>query len=400
MSIDLSWGASRRRAVVVGVIALAALLAACGSDSSSPSGSGAGAPIVFSPEGNNLWAYQTTPPFVSQKVNAANHTFDGSPGNPTGWDINGQICTFRRGRTRYLISGEDTHQPDPPAGWGIFELSGDAVGELALTRRVARLVPTYQDTPDAPDNYGCGVLSDGRIVTTDIGNEAGGPANGQLIIWFPPFTGEQVSYCKLDLHLATGQGIYVDQHDNLYLNSPRTAAESNATAAGIFKYSPPYPTAADARGGCGRIDNLGSPLADAIHKERVMAAPDHGIATPSGIAGAKNGHFFVAGVLSGVINEYDGAWQFVRTVLHPPAGDRLTMTETYSTGTPLGIGVDDDGALYYADVGIVIRRTGPGPGDHTGSLRRITFGADGTPNPPETIADNLQFPDGLGIWTP
>ncbi len=53
-------------------------------------------------------------------------------------------------------------------------------------------MPTYQQTPDAPDNYGCGVLSDGRIVTTDIGNEAGGAANGQLIIWFPPFDSDEV----------------------------------------------------------------------------------------------------------------------------------------------------------------------------------------------------------------
>jgi hypothetical protein len=241
------------------------------------------------------------------------------------------------------------------------------------------------------------VLSDGRIVTTDIGNEAGGAANGQLEIWFPPFTGETVSFCKLDLHLATGQGIYVDAHDNLYLNSPRTAVEPDATAAGIFKYSPPYPTSADARGGCGQIDNLGSPLADAIHKQRVLAAPDHGLATPSGITGAKNGHFFVASVLSGLINEYDANWQYVQTVLHPPAGDRISTTQTYSTGTPLGLAVGDDGTLYYADIGIIIERTGPGPGDHLGTLRRITF-SNGLPNPPETIADNLQFPDGLGLW--
>ena len=399
MSIDsLRIASHRRLAVAVCVTALSTLLAACGSDSSS-SGSTASAPVVFSPEGNNLWAYETTPPFASQKVNAANHTFDGTPGNPTGWDINGQICTFRRGGKQYLVSGEDTHQPDPPAGWGIFEVSGDTVGDLALKQRVARLVPTYQDSRDGPDNYGCGVLSDGRIVTTDIGNEAGGAANGQLEIWFPPFTGEQVSFCKLDLHLATGQGIYVDRDDNLYLNSPRTASEPDATAAGIFKYSPPYPTSTDTRGGCGQIDNLGSPLADAIHKQRVLAAPDHGLATPSGIAGGRNGHFFVASVISGLINEYDADWQYVQTVLRPPAGDRLSMSQTYSTGTPLGLAVGDDGTLYYADIGIIIQPTGPGPGDHLGTLRRITF-TNGLPNPPETIADNLQFPDGLGLWRP
>ena len=398
MSIDSLRRVSRRRlAVAVALAGLSAVIG-CGSDSSN-GGSSASEPIVFSPEGNNLWAYETTPPFVSQKVNAAHHTFDGSPGNPDGWDINGQICTFKKGGKRYLISGEDTNQPNPPAGWGIFEVSGDAVGDFVLEQRVARLVPTYQETADGPDNYGCGVLADGRIVTTDIGNEAGGAANGQLIVWFPPFDSEEVSFCKLDLHLATGQGVYVDAHDNIYLNSPRTAVEPGATAAGIFKYSPPYPTSADARGGCGQIDNLGSPLADEIHKVKVLSAPDHGAATPSGIAGAKNGHFFVASVISGIINEYDANWQYVQTVLKPPAGDRITTTSTYSTGTPLGITVDDDGTLYYADIGIVIRPGGPGPGNHTGSLRRITF-TNGVPNPPETLADNLQFPDGLGIWLP
>ncbi len=388
-----------KQSIRVCLVVLSALVAACG-DSSSSSSSAGNDDVVFSPEGNNLWAYETTPPFVSQKVNAANHTFDGTPGNPDAWDINGEICHFTKGGKRYLVSGEDTHQPDPPAGWGIFELTGDGVGDFALKTRVARLVPTYQDTPDGPDNYGCAVLSDGRILTTDIGNNAGGAANGQLILWFPPFTGEEISFCKLDLHLATGQGIYVDKHDNLYLNSPRTAVEPDATSAGIFKYSPPYPTSADARGGCGRIDNLGSPLADAIHKERVLAAPDHGLATPSGITGGRNGHFYVASVLSGLINEYDKDWQYVQTVLRPPAGDRISMTKTYTTGTPLGVTVGDDGTLYYADIGIIIRPTGPGPGDHLGSLRRITFNDDGTPNPPETIADNLQFPDGLGVWKP
>lgn len=390
--------AHRRIAVGICIAALAALTA-CGSDSSGGGGTSA-APIVFNPEGNNLWAYETAPPFVSQKVNAAYHTFDGTPGNPAGWDINGQICTFRHGGKQYLVSGEDTFQPEPPAGWGIFEMTGDTVGELALSRRVARLVPTYQATVDDPDNYGCGVLSDGRIVTTDIGNQAGGPANGQLMMWYPPYDSDTVSFCKLDLRIATGQGIYVDKDDNLYLNSPRTATEPDATSAGIFKYSPPYPTSADARGGCGRIDNLGSPLADTIHKERVLSAPDHGIATPSGITGNRAGHFFVAGVLSGTINEYDANWQFVQTVLRPAAGDRISTTKTYLTGTPLGVTVDDDGTLYYADIGIIIRPSGPGPGNHNGSLRRITFNDDGTPNPPETIAADLQFPDGVGVWHP
>jgi hypothetical protein len=41
----------------------------------------------------------------------------------------------------------------------------------------------------------------------------------------------------------------------------------------------------------------------------------------------------------------------------------------------------------------------PGPGTRTGSVNRITF-TNGKPNPPELMADGLQFPDGLGIWQP
>lgn len=375
------------------LVSLSAFIMACGGSS----GGGATPQTLFSPEGNNLWAYETTPPFTAQKVNAANHTFDGSPSNPNGWDINGEVCSFSSGGKDYLIAGEDTHQPNPLPGWGIFELTGTRVGDFAVNR-VGRLVPTYQPSPDGPDNYGCGVLSNGRILTTDIGNEATGAANGQLEIWFPPFTSDQVSFCKLDLHLATGQGIYVDKDDTVYLNSPRPAAEPDATSAGVFKYTGPFPTSADAAGGCGQIDNLGSPLADAIHKERVLAAGDNGLATPSGITRGPNGHFFVASVITGVINEYDADWQYLQTVLQPPEGEQLGA-QSFSTGTPLGVTVGPDGTLYYADIGIVVDASGIGPGQKTGSVRRITFTA-GKPNPPETIAAQLQFPDGLGLWSP
>src|SRR5262249_53356147 len=157
------------------------------------------------------------------------------------WDINGQICSFSKDGKSYLITGEDTHQPDPPAGWGIFELTGSAVGQFAVNR-VARLVPTYQPTPDGPGNYGCGVLPDRPVVTPGIGNEVAGAADGQLVMWYGPFVGEPIPFCKLDLHLATGQGIYVDEDDNLYLNSPRPSSEPDATASGIFKYTGPFPT--------------------------------------------------------------------------------------------------------------------------------------------------------------
>ena len=315
------------------IVALVALMGACSSSSkdsaesadtatSTTVAAAAAGTVLFSAEGNNLWAYDTAPPFKRQRVNTANHSVGDAPSDPNGWDINGELCAFSMNGKRYLVTGEDTGQPNPPAGWGVFEVSGANVGDLAL-ERVARLVPTYQPTPDDPDNYGCGVLSDGRIVTTDIGNEASDAANGQLSIWFPPYDSDTVAYCKLDLHLATGQGIYVDDDDSLYLNSPRPSPDPDATSGGVFRYTGPYPTGPDAAGGCGRTDNLGSPLADKVTKERVLSTGDHGLASPSGIASGPNGHFFVPSVINGVINEYDGDWKFVQTVVPPPMGVSL-----------------------------------------------------------------------------
>src|SRR5829696_4264305 len=113
----------RRTAGLVLVSAVLAL-AACSSDdggrssrtdrgdASSTTAGPATEPVLFSPEGNNLWAYGTAPAesdpprFRQQLVNRNNDE------DPTGWDINGQVCTLADGR---IITGEDTHQPEPPA---------------------------------------------------------------------------------------------------------------------------------------------------------------------------------------------------------------------------------------------------------------------------------------------
>ncbi|MET0739451.1 MAG: hypothetical protein ABW035_14335, partial [Acidimicrobiales bacterium] len=42
---------------------------------------------------------------------------------------------------------------------------------------------------------------------------------------------------------------------------------------------------------------------------------------------------------------------------------------------------------------------GFGPGEGTGHVRRILF-VDGEPQPPETVASDLAFPDGIGIYVP
>ena len=58
-----------------------------------------------------------------------------------------------------------------------------------------------------------------------------------------------------------------------------------------------------------------------------------------------------------------------------------------------------DAPIRVADIGIVVGQDGVGPGDKTGSLRRIPF-VDGAPQAPQMMATPLDFPDGIGVWQP
>jgi hypothetical protein len=337
--------------------------------------------VVLSTEGNNLNAYEPDPPFRKQTVIRT------AADDPEGLDINGQVCVLPDG-SGLFVAGEDTGQPERTPGWGIFELDGVAVGDLEA-REVARLVPTYQT--DGPENYGCGVLSDGRIVTTDIGNQVTGPPTGQLIVWFPPFDSEEVPYCKIDVTLPTPGGIQVVD-DVVYL------ALARAPGNGIVRYEGPFPTGPDAAGGCGRVDGIGAPLADEAHRGQFIAADEH-VATPNAVVGAPTGGFYVSSAFTGVLAEYDEAGRFVRTLVAPPAGEQLGA-EPYSTGAPFGMGVDPTtGSIYWADLAIGITDN-IGPIDGAGTVRRITFDANGDPRPAETVDDGLDFPDGIGIYAP
>ena len=393
---------------IVGVLVVAACSSGedaaedSGASSTSTSASEAGptAPIVLNGQGNNLLAYATDGTGDSQVL------FTNKEDDPEdGRDLNAQICFFPDD-PRQFIAGEDTNQPEPLQGWGIFQLDGDAVGDLAATQ-VGKLTPTYQGSGDNAENYGCGFLSDGRVLTSDVGNQSNGEGDGQLIVWFPPFTGggyvdgadnagfDDVAFCKIDVGIATAGGLYVDDEDNVYLGSARPPT------GGVLRYAGDWPTGPDVDGGCGRTDATGAPLVDqgAVTREVFIASGEHDLLSPHSVAPAPDGGFYVSSVITGIINQYDADGVFVRTVLQPPAGEEVG-TEPISTGTPLGIGVDAAGTLYYADIGIVADpESGFGPGDNTGSVRRITF-VDGEPQPPETLDEGLAFPDGIGIFQP
>lgn len=358
----------------------------------------AGQPIVFSGQGNNLVAYESTAPFESQVVitNAADDP-------ETGRDINAQICFWDDPDLgRLFVAGEDTGQPDPPAGWGIFRLDGSEIGELAATQ-IGKLTPTYQPGED-PENLGCGLLSDGRMVTTDIGNQAGGDATGQLIVWFPPFDSYEVPYCKIDTAIGTAQSILVDDEDNVYVASSLGRGEDNP--AGVYRYSGGFPTGPTPEEGCDGQDGTGAPLVTTgVTKELFIPAdPETGLAFTAGLAWAPDGGFYVSSVATGTINEYDSEGAFVRTILQPAEGEQLDA-DSYPTGTPLGMATAPDGTLFIADIGVVNTvvddgSTYIGPGDGNGRVLALAFEDSGTPEAPVTMDEGLDYPDNIGIFIP
>lgn len=144
-----------------------------------------------------------------------------------GRDINAEICAmptelaYVPDNQTWFIAGEDTEQNADPGvikqGWGIFRLQERGNGDLSATQ-VGKLTPdSYVTESDNPENYGCGVLPDGRLVTSDVGDQLPqDPATGQLIVWFPGaehFLGAdaggdfaRVPHCKIDVGLGTAGG--------------------------------------------------------------------------------------------------------------------------------------------------------------------------------------------------
>ena len=143
-----------------------------------------------------------------------------------------------------------------------------------------------------------------------------------------------------------------------------TSPSARPPTSGVWKYSGPFPTSADARWRLrARPTAPGHRSPRSVRKELFIAVGEHGLVSPNAIVAAPGtGSWYVSSVFTGVINEYDGTGAYVRTVLEPPTGEG-PGPEPISTGSPLGLGVAPDGTLYFADIGLVVSDAGIGPGD-------------------------------------
>ncbi len=337
--------------------------------------------LLYSTEGNRLRRYDT------DTIGTARLTEDvlvaSARDIETGRDVNGEICFLPDGSGRFLL-GEDTDQPSPPAGWGVFDADGTQVGKLTATYNV-----------DGAEPFGCEFASNGTLFTSEVGTQGFGADDGQLIMWFPPFDGfpgpdgrypatdePSTNFCKLATDLSTAGGVAIDADGNVYV--------AQSAGLSIERFAPPFPTAADSAGGCGQTDATGAPLADKVQRS-TFAQPAEGMSTFSGLAIAPNGNLYAASVLSGHIAEYDLDGNLVRLLLDP-----ATDLPPIATGHPQGLAVGADGTVYYSDLDLVgeLPDIGTGP---DGRVWRIRFDADGNPHDPEVVRDGLRFPDGLAI---
>ena len=367
------------------ITAMHAALGGCGDDDSHVSGEPEPS-LLYVAEGNRLRRFDIdtikNPPLLDDIL------IERASLDPDGRDINGQICLVPDGSGRF-IAGEDTGQPHPPAGWGVFERDGTQVGKLTATYFVA-----------GPEPHGCAFDPDGNLFTTEVGEQGFGTPSGQLILWYPPFDQfpgppdeypntdeESTNFCKIATDIGTAGAVAVDSQGRVYVAS--------SSWFSIYRFSPPFPKGPDAARGCGSADALGSPMADVVNRETFVSTFDFdswlGLATFSGLAFAPNGNLYASSVLTGQIFEFDTDGNLVRMILDPP-----DSTLPIATGAPQDLAVGRDGTVYYADLNLVGRLPDVGPGPN-GKVWQLRFDESGDPLAPEIIKEELAFPDGVGV---
>ncbi len=370
--------------------------------------------LVFSGEGNRLNVYDAE---SGEKQTVIPSVQD----DPTvGRDINAQICFTEIDGTTYFIAGEDSGQNDPRGrpGWGWFELVGNEVGDLDW-RQHGKLAPTWSPAGEEDaENYGCGFLDDGRLVTSDVGRQLPHEeASGQLIVWFPgddggfadatdPTPGQwhdrvdnslDDGYCKVDTELGTGGGVWVDD-SHVYVATNRPGPDG---PGGVYRYPIDRLPDDDTCFGHGNQADL---VNEGEVDKELWLPSDSFVLTPSALVPSGRtflGHptWYVSSVFTGVIAEYADlghARVHLRNLVEPPGGAPIGQLDDLplnDAGTPFGMGLDHNGALWYADLGI----QGPGPAGGHGSVQRVLVDSNGKAAHRMIADEGLDFPDGIGI---
>ena len=106
-------------------------------------------------------------------------------------------------------------------------------------------------------------------------------------------------------------------------------------------------------------------------------------------------HILRAGLSGfGEIIEIDPDGKLVRKILDPDG-----LFPPFTTGSPMGLAVDSNGSIYYADLGLYWKEGWFNIGTSKNcKVRQITFDKEGNPNPPKTLLEGLGFPDGVAVF--
>jgi len=339
--------------------------------------------VVFVSVGGNIDAYDTQAPYDRQRVVAVGTA-------PNGAVAHGQICFLPDSTRRFVVAETRPGAAGSPAsaGFGLYQLTGDGVGTFRV-QRVNGFTSPGASSASATLTYGCAFSKTGLLFTTDVGSVSptdsqAGAADGQLIEWFPPYTSPTPAHCVVATGLAVPQGLAAESDGSIDL------ASAAAPTAGVWRYSGAFPTKAAA---C-------APPLTGVTATKVIPAGPNGLGAPAAVAlTPDNKSLVVTSALDGVIDQFDLDGTFTTTLMTPSPAGPLGATP-FATGTPLGVAVNADGAVFYADPGLERAANGSvAAGDRVGSLRRIAV-TKGQPQAPNALNQGLPAPDGLGIFDP
>jgi hypothetical protein len=326
-------------ALAIGLVALSA----CGGGGGSKQ-----VEMLYSAQANELDLYDLTTGAMTVLIAAEQN------------NVNGQACLVPGGGGRFIMAEDTDQKTGARQGWMIFTSDGQPEKKLEE--------PRASNEPDQIEPYGCAFDREERLFTSDIGTGGFGATDGKLIVFFPP---EYQTSCLLDNTIRVAGAVAIDDDGSVLLTE-------SVPPGRVLRFSGPYPKDA---GECGTVQPAKSTFIE-----------DPAVGTPLGIARAPNGNWYVSSVyVPTAIREYTHDGAFVRVIAEGP-----------EIGNPAGIAVDSKGTIYYADLGLTLS-TGEdgqpsiGPEDGKGTVRKISFDADGNPQPPQIMGSNFNFPDAVSV---